>query len=184
MQTEAQRIVNVLICLPTQTPNRPDLALRFRVALLSGARKFLFRQGLWIEDLQIPPEQECSNGSMILFAVVLWRAFFSVGRVTPCAPFKAMKLLKIKTARFSQVIENCGKPLVYTLWQKPSADRHLQAQIKKNRVMTILKSESGTDFGIVGFKESREARYLIFPKSLKRFADKRIIGIDWALVRE
>jgi hypothetical protein len=95
-----------------------------------------------------------------------------------------MKLLKTKTARFSHVIGSCGKPQVYTLWQKPSADRHLQAQIKKSRVMTILKSESGTDFGIVGFKESREARYLIFPKSLKRFADKRIIGIDWALVRE
>ena len=93
-----------------------------------------------------------------------------------------MKLLKIKTARFSQIIENCGKPQVYTLWQKPSADRHLQAHIKKTRVMTILKSESGTDFGIVGFKESREARYLIFPKSLGRSAEKRIIGIDWALV--
>jgi hypothetical protein len=95
-----------------------------------------------------------------------------------------MKLLKIKTARFSQVIQNCAKPHVYTLWQRPAADRHLQAQIKKTRVMTILKSESGTDFGIVGFKESREARHLIFPKSLKRFAEKRIIGIDWALVRE
>jgi hypothetical protein len=95
-----------------------------------------------------------------------------------------MKLLKIKTARFSHVIENCGKPQVYTLWQKPSADRHLQTEIKKNRVITILKSESGTDFGIVSFKENREARYLIFPKSLKHFADKRIIGIDWALVRE
>jgi hypothetical protein len=95
-----------------------------------------------------------------------------------------MKLLKIKTARFSQVIGKCGKPQVYTVWQKPSGDRHLQAQIKKSRVMTILKSESGTDFGIVGFKESREARYLIFSKSLRRFAEKRIIGIDWALVRE
>jgi hypothetical protein len=95
-----------------------------------------------------------------------------------------MKLLKIRTARFSQIIESCGKPEVYTLWQKPSADRRLQAQIKKTRVMTILKSESGTDLGIVGFKESREARYLIFPKSLKRFAERRIIGIDWALVRE
>jgi hypothetical protein len=95
-----------------------------------------------------------------------------------------MKLLKIKTARFSQVIENCGKPQVYTLWQKPPADRHLQAEIKKNRVMTILKSQSGTDFGIVGFKESKEARYLIFSKSLKRFAEKRIVGIDWTLVRE
>jgi len=95
-----------------------------------------------------------------------------------------MKLLKIKTARFSQIIESCGKPQVYTLWQKPSADRQLQAQIKKTRVMTILKRESGTDFGIVGFKESKEARHLIFPKSLKRFSEKRIIGIDWALVGE
>ena len=95
-----------------------------------------------------------------------------------------MKLLKIKTARFSQIIEKCGKPEVYTLWQKPSADRHLQAQIKKTRLMTVLKSESGIDFGIVGFKESKEARYLIFPKSLKRFSEKRIIGIDWTLVRE
>ena len=93
-----------------------------------------------------------------------------------------MKLLKTKTVRFSQVVENCGKPQVYTLWQKPPGDRHLQAQIKNNRVMTILKSENGTDFGIVGFKESREARYLIFPRSLKRFANKRIIGIDWANV--
>ena len=81
------------------------------------------------------------------------------------------------------MVENSGNPQVYTLWQKPSADRHLQAQIKKNRVMTILKSESGTDFGIANFKESKDARYLIFPKSLKPFADTRIIGIDWALVR-
>ena len=95
-----------------------------------------------------------------------------------------MKLLKIKTTRFSQIVEKCGKPQVYTLWQKPSTDRHLQAQIKKSRVMTVLKSDSGTDFGIVGFKESKEARYLIFPKSLKRFAEKRIIGIEWALVSE
>ena len=95
-----------------------------------------------------------------------------------------MRLLKIKTARFSQIIEDCGKPQVYTLWQKPSADRHFQSQIKNNRVMTILKSESGTDFGMVGFKESKEARYLIFPKSLKRFAENRIVGIDWAVARE
>ena len=95
-----------------------------------------------------------------------------------------MKLLKTKTARFSQVIEECGKPQVYTLWQKPSTDRHLQAQLKNNRVMTILKTESGTDFGIAGFKETKGATYLVFPKSLKRFADKRVIGIDWALISE
>jgi hypothetical protein len=95
-----------------------------------------------------------------------------------------MKLLKVKTARVAQVVEKCGKPQVYTLWQKPSTDRHLQSQLKNNRVMTILKSQSGTDFGIVGLKENKEARYLIFPKSLKRFVGMRIVGIDWTLVRD
>jgi hypothetical protein len=50
--------------------------------------------------------------------------------------------------------------------------------------MTILKSESGTDFGMVGFKEQKGATYLVFRKSLKRFADKRIVGITWSLVGE
>ncbi len=95
-----------------------------------------------------------------------------------------MKLLKVKTARFAQVVEKSGRPQVYTLWQKPSGDRHLQSQIKNNRVVTILNSESGTDFGIVGFKQRKGATYFVFPKSLKRFADKRIVGIDWRLIRE
>jgi len=95
-----------------------------------------------------------------------------------------MELLKTKTVRFGQVIEKCGKPQVYTLWQKPSTDRHLQAELKKNRVMTIVNTDSGTDFGIAGFKESKGATHLIFPKSLKQFVDKRVVGIDWALVRE
>jgi len=95
-----------------------------------------------------------------------------------------MKMLKVKTARFSRVIEKCGKPDVYTLWQKPTADPRFQTHVKNNRVMTVQKSESGTDFGIAGFKERKGATYLVFPKSLKPFADKRIVGIDWALIRE
>ncbi|HSS17856.1 MAG TPA: hypothetical protein VLQ29_12895 [Candidatus Dormibacteraeota bacterium] len=95
-----------------------------------------------------------------------------------------MKLLKTKTIRFSHIVEECGQPNVYTLWEKPAADRRFQAQLKNNRVMTVQKSESGTDFGIIGFKERKGARYLVFPKSLKQFADKRVIGIDWARVRE
>ena len=94
-----------------------------------------------------------------------------------------MKLLKAKTARFAEVVDKAGKPEVYTLWQKPAADRHFQSLNKNNRVMTIQKSESGTDFGSVGFRERKGARYLVFPKSLKRFADKRIVGINWDLVR-
>jgi hypothetical protein len=94
-----------------------------------------------------------------------------------------MKLLKVKTARFREIVDKCGRPDVYTLWVKPAADRHLQSLIKNNRVMTIRASESGTDFGVVGFHKQKAARYLAFPKSLKRFEGKRIIGIDWALVQ-
>jgi hypothetical protein len=94
-----------------------------------------------------------------------------------------MKVLKTKTTRFAQVVEECGKPEVCTLWQKPAHDRHLQSQIKNNRVMTIQKSESGTDFGIAGFKERKGASYLVFPKSLKRFENERIVGINWDLVK-
>ena len=46
---------------------------RLRMAI--PARKFALRQGLWTGDLRIPPGQECSNGSLILRAVVLWRSF-------------------------------------------------------------------------------------------------------------
>jgi hypothetical protein len=94
-----------------------------------------------------------------------------------------MKLLKTKTIRFSQIVEECGQPNIYTLWEKPAADRRFQAQLKNNRVMTVQESERDR-FGIIGFKERKGARYLVFPKSLKQFADKRVIGIDWARVRE
>jgi hypothetical protein len=94
-----------------------------------------------------------------------------------------MKLLKTKTVRFAQVVEKAGKPESYTLWQKPAQDRHLQSMIKNNRVITIQKTESGTEFGIADFKESKAATYLIFPKSLKRFENNRIVGINWDLVK-
>ncbi|MEO5721221.1 MAG: hypothetical protein ABIR71_07110 [Chthoniobacterales bacterium] len=48
--------------------------------------------------------------------------------------------------------------------------------------MTILKTESGTDFGMIDFEERRGATYLAFSKSLKRFAGSRIVGINWDLV--
>jgi hypothetical protein len=94
-----------------------------------------------------------------------------------------MKLLKVKTARFRAVIEKCGKPDVYTLWQKPKTDRRFQSLLKNNRVMTIRSSETGTDFGVVGFCQGNAARSLAFPKSLKHFEGERTVGIDWTLVQ-
>ena len=92
-----------------------------------------------------------------------------------------MKLLKVKTARFRVVVEKCGRPEIYLLWQKPKADRHFQSLLKNHRVMTVRATESGTDFGEIGFHEKKGARYLAFPKSLKRFENKRIVGVKWDL---
>ena len=94
-----------------------------------------------------------------------------------------MKLLKVKTVRFADVVEAAGTPETYTLWVKPKADRHLQSLMKNHRIMTIQESEGGSDFGTAEFCERKGARYLAFPKSLKRFADKRIVGINWELVK-
>lgn len=94
-----------------------------------------------------------------------------------------MKLLKAKTKRFAEVVEKAGQPQVHTLWQKPTQDRHLQSKIKNHHVMTIQRSDSGTEFGIIGFKERKGASYLTFPKSLQRFEAKRIVGINWDLVK-
>ena len=49
--------------------------------------------------------------------------------------------------------------------------------------MTIQKSDGGTEFGLVGFKERKDANYLVFAKSLKRFENKRIVGVNWNLVK-
>jgi len=94
-----------------------------------------------------------------------------------------MKLLKTKIKRFAEVVEVAGKPEVYTPWQKPSQDRRFQSQIKNHRVMTIQESETGVEFGIAGFRERKGARYLVFPKSLKRFEERRIVGINWKLTK-
>ena len=95
-----------------------------------------------------------------------------------------MKLLQVKTIRFAAVVEISGTPEVYTLWQKPAADRRFQSLLKNHRVMTIQPSEAGTDFGVVEFCERKGATYLAFPKSLKPFEGKRIVGINWDLVQK
>jgi hypothetical protein len=95
-----------------------------------------------------------------------------------------MKLLNAKTVRFSLIVEACGLPCVYTLWQSPKKDRWLQDQIRQVRIITIQRSIGGTEFGGVGFIERRGAIYLVFPTSLKQFRDRRIVGIKWELVKK
>ena len=94
-----------------------------------------------------------------------------------------LKLLEVKTVRFAAVVEKAGAPEVYTLWQKPATDRRFQSLRKNSRIMTVQQTESGTDFGVAEFCERPGARYLVFPKSVKRFAGKRVVGINWDLLQ-
>ncbi len=93
-----------------------------------------------------------------------------------------MKLLQVKSARFTDVVEKCGRPETHTLWRKPPEDVELQKLIAKNRIMTIRRG-AGADFGEVGFFKANSTIYLCFPKSLKSFAGQRVIGIKWDLLQ-
>ena len=88
---------------------------------------------------------------------------------------------RIKTTRFSDVVDKAGAPIAYTLWKLPSKDRKFQAALNQARVMTIHQANVGTrkDYGTVGYKKEPASMLLIFPKSLKRFEGKRIVGIRY-----
>ena len=139
---------------------------------------FPLRQGLWTEDLRTPPGQECSNGSLILFAVVLWRTFL------PNEWRTGMKVLEdeddsVRGGRGESrqagslhalaKTEN-GSPSAIALEEQSHHDD--SAERKRNRLRTGR------------FREEKGARYLAFPKSLKRFMSERVMGINWELVQE
>jgi hypothetical protein len=92
----------------------------------------------------------------------------------------------VKTVRFSQVVEKAGKPEVYLTLTKPAKDRHLQSAIKAHKVMTVRQENAGgaTDRGEIGFDEGPERQYLLFPRSLQRFADRKVVGIKYDLIEE
>lgn len=90
----------------------------------------------------------------------------------------------MKTVRFSKIIESCGKPDIHLLLADPAEDKTLQSAIKSSRVMTVYQ-ESGstkTDFGTIGFEKGPSRQFLLFPRTLKGFAGKRVIGIKYELL--
>jgi hypothetical protein len=93
-----------------------------------------------------------------------------------------------KTVRFTQVVERSGQPQPHTLWLPPEKDPELKRAIAADRVMTIEASTGGgkTDVGVVGFDRAHagNGQFLIFPKSLKRFAGARVVGIKFDLVEQ
>ena len=92
--------------------------------------------------------------------------------------------MKMKTARFGTVIAKCGKPVPHLAWVDVEKDRELKSALGANRVMTIHQIARGghKDFGTVGLSKGPHTQILLFPKSLRRFNDRRIVAIDYDLV--
>lgn len=87
----------------------------------------------------------------------------------------------MRQARFSNLVAASGKPEPYTLWQDPEKDRALQRAIKQDRILTVLQEPAATkpDQGFVGFLQKENAIYLLFPRSIKRFRARKIIGLKY-----
>jgi hypothetical protein len=91
------------------------------------------------------------------------------------------------TVRFASVVERSGEPEVHTLWVAPAKDPALRRAEKEHRVMTIDRPGRGhADIGHVGFEPGTDVvrQYLIFPRSLARFAGDRIVGINFDRVAQ
>lgn len=90
----------------------------------------------------------------------------------------------MKTVRFSEVVKRCGSPEPHLVLVVPKKDKALQAAIKGHRVMTVFQPTAGakTDFGNVGFEEGNSRQYLVFPKPLRAFAGKKVVGIKYDLL--
>ena len=92
----------------------------------------------------------------------------------------------MKTARFSDLVKQCGRPEPYPLFIEPAKDRTLQAALAAERVLTVHQETVGTssDFATVGLTEERPGMLLIFPRSLKEFRERRVIGIKYELLAD
>jgi hypothetical protein len=92
----------------------------------------------------------------------------------------------MKTVRFTSVVEASGRPEVYLLLTDPKKDGDFQKALKADRVMTLHHAPAAgkTDFGEVGYHADARGQVLVFPRSLKKFAGTRVIGIDYELLKE
>ena len=92
--------------------------------------------------------------------------------------------MRVKTVRFSNVVQKSGQPETHLIFVEPSKDRTLQSAIKANRVMTVEQTAVGTktDRGEIGFHPGTSRQFLVFPKSLRAFAGRSVVGIKYDLL--
>jgi hypothetical protein len=90
----------------------------------------------------------------------------------------------VQTTRFKLVVQRCGQPEVHLTLLPARKDAALQHLVQQARVLTVHQAHRGTgaDYGLVGLFEERGTQLFVFPKSLRRFAGRRIVGIDYGLL--
>ncbi|MES2466405.1 MAG: hypothetical protein V4675_03805 [Verrucomicrobiota bacterium] len=90
------------------------------------------------------------------------------------------------TARFRSVVAKAGRPQTHLQLVAPEKDAELQAALQKNRVMSVTRTVvgNGKDYAVVGYEGGAVSQLLIFPKSLEKFKDRRIVGLDYTLLDE
>jgi len=90
----------------------------------------------------------------------------------------------METVRFSKIVQAAGRPVVHILWIDPDKDPVLKKAINSERVMTVYQgsTKAKADYGTIGFQMGVSGQILIFPKSLKRFADTRVTGVKYDLL--
>ena len=73
-----------------------------------------------------------------------------------------------------------------TLWSDPTNDKAFQRALKQERILSVHQTLVGSrkDFGEVGFVKAAGVTYLEFDKSLKEFAGRRVVGIDYSLLKQ
>jgi len=90
----------------------------------------------------------------------------------------------MKSVRFSKVVEKCGKPEVYLLMSETDPEFHHALEAGKIMSLSDESHGSGTEYGTVGYVKKHHGQLLLFPNSLKAFADAKIIGIKYDLLVE
>jgi hypothetical protein len=92
----------------------------------------------------------------------------------------------LPTARFTAVVGQCGRPTVHLTLRNPARDPELQKLERQARVMTLHHAghAGGADHGSIGIETGPNLQLLVFPRSLRRFARRRIVGIRYDLLDE
>jgi hypothetical protein len=92
----------------------------------------------------------------------------------------------MKTARFTEVVAAAGRPAMWTSWTEPDKDKSFMRASREHRVMCVHQQVRGgkKDSGVVGLFRDEHTQFLVFPKSVGRFRERKIVGIDYDLVEQ